>query len=395
MTMKSFDILIIGGGTAGITTAARIKNKGYFKKIAIIEPSDSHYYQPLWTLVGNGIVDKKITSRPMASVIPSGVTWIQESALSLDPDNNKVVTNQGEYTYKYLIVATGIIPDWSYAEGLAENIGKNNVCSIYTYETSNYSFEILKKLEGGELIFTMPPGLLKCGGAPQKIMWLSDDYCRRFKDRTKFNIHFNKEGQGIFGVQKYKEVLDQMVVDRQILTHYNERLVKVDGVNKKATFLNISSGEQKVYSYDLLHVVPHFKTHDFVSSSKLANDKGEVDVDPKALQSTRFSNVFSLGDCSSCPTGKTGAAVRKEAPVLVENLHSFDQSKPMTREYNGYTACPILTRHNRVMLAEFDYNGNPAESFPFNQAKERYSMYLFKRYLLPWIYWNLMLKGWA
>ena len=204
--------------------------------------------------------------------------------------------------------------------------------------------------------------------------------------------HKLRRHTGIFGVQKYKEVLDKLVLERNINTHYEETLVDVNGLQKIATFKDLDGNEKK-YPYDLLHVVPHFQTHSFISECPLSNDRGEVEVDAKTLQSTKFKNVFSLGDCSSCPTGKTGAAIRKEAPVLVENLHSYDQSKPLSKEYNGYTACPILTRHNRVLLAEFDYDGNPMESFPFDQAKESFLMYLFKRYLLPWLYWNLMLKG--
>lgn len=391
--MKNFDVLIIGGGTAGITAAARIKNKNHFRSIAIIEPSKSHFYQPLWTLAGIGLVDKLKTSRPMENVIPKGVTWIKESACEIDPDTNTVKTSLGVYGYRYLIIATGLVPDWTFAEGLSGTIGKNNVSSVYTYETTDYTFEVLRKSQTGNFIFTMPMGLLKCGGAPQKIMWLTDDYYRNLKNRNDVNIIFKKEGQGIFGVKKYKDILDKMVIERDIKTSFGEVLTKVDGEQRKATFKNLQTGLEETMDYSLLHVVPHFKTHDFIRNSKLSNKAGEIDVDPGTLQSNFYKNVFSLGDCSSCPTGKTGAAIRKQAPVLVDNLINFDKSLPLTRKYNGYTACPILTAHNRVILAEFDYQGNPAESFPFNQARESFLMYLFKRYLLPWIYWRLMLKG--
>ncbi|MBY0515444.1 MAG: NAD(P)/FAD-dependent oxidoreductase [Bacteriovoracaceae bacterium] len=391
--MISYDVLIIGAGTAGITTAARLQKKNHFKTVAIIDPSSTHAYQPLWTLVGAGLVDKKITLKPMSEVIPKGVTWIKESVQSIDSDAQNVKTDKGLYSYKYLIVATGIVADWTFAEGLKENIGKNNIASVYSYETADYCFDVLKGLSEGNLIFTMPLGLLKCGGAPQKIMWLSEDFCTRFKKRDQFKFHFSKEGAGIFGIEKYKLVLDQLVSERNIHTHYHENLVKVDGVNRIAYFKNLETGVETQMSYGLLHVTPHFKTHDFIASNKLANKNGEIDVDPHTLQSIHHPNVFSLGDCSSCPTGKTGAGIRKQAPVLVENLINFDKKLPITKKYDGYTACPILTRHNRVILAEFDYKGNPVESFPFNQAQESYLMFIFKRYLLPLIYWRLMLKG--
>lgn len=392
---KTFDVLIIGGGSAGVTAAARILRKGHFKTLAVLDPSSTHYYQPLWTLVGGGLVNKVITAKPMKSVLPQGACWIQEKAIELIPRENKVRTEKSEFSYKYLIIATGIVPDWTFAEGLKENIGKNNVCSVYDYKYADYTFDVLKNAKSGNMIYTMPTGLLKCGGAPQKIMWLSEDYCQRFKKRSSFSFNFNKEGDGIFGVEKYRLVLEKLVQERNIHTHYHQKLINVDGLHRKATFKHLQSGEETTTSYEMLHVSPHFHTHEFIAKSELANEKGEISVDAKTLQSTHYKNIFSLGDCSSCPTGKTGAGIRKQAPVLVDNLISQDTGHPLDKEYNGYTACPILTRHNRVILCEFDYDGNPTESFPFNQARERYSMFLFKRYLLPEIYWKLMLKGLA
>lgn len=391
--MKKFDVLILGGGSAGITVAARLKRKGVFNSIAIIDPSDEHFYQPLWTLVGNGLVDKTETKKPMKDVIPSGVIWLQESVTEILPKENQVKTNNETYEYTFLVVATGIIPDWSYAKGLEETIGKNQVFSVYTYDSADYGFEVLKGLDKGRLFFTMPSGLLKCGGAPQKIMWLSEDYIAIYKDRSQFQVNFMKEGDGIFGVEKYRKVLDQLVIDRDIKTHYKNKLISVDGENKRATFEDLATGIKHEVCYDLLHVVPHFKTHDFVSGSELANEKGEIAVDKHTLQGDQFKNVFSLGDRSSCPTGKTGAAIRKQAPVLVENMIAYHQGRSLDRSYDGYTACPVLTRRNKVVLAEFDYDGQPAESFPFNQAKERFSMYIFKRYILPILYWVFMLRG--
>ena len=70
------------------------------------------------------------------------------------------------------------------------------------------------------------------------------------------------------------------------------------------------------------------------------------------------------------------------------------KSRPdLTGTYDGYTSCPIVTDYGKLILAEFDYDGNPAETFPFDQAKERWSMYMLKRHLLPTMYWKGMLRG--
>ena len=111
------------------------------------------------------------------------------------------------------------------------------------------------------------------------------------------------------------------------------------------------------------------------------------------LQHVRFANVFALGDASSLPTSRTGAAIRKQAPVLVDNLLALRAGAPLAARYDGYASCPLVTGYGRLILAEFDYEGRPVESFPFDQSQERYSMYALKAYALPEMYWNGMLRG--
>jgi sulfide:quinone oxidoreductase len=118
-----------------------------------------------------------------------------------------------------------------------------------------------------------------------------------------------------------------------------------------------------------------------------------VEADKFTLQHPRFPNVFPIGDCSGLPTSKTGAAIRKQAPVVVRNLLSAMRGEPLTAKYDGYTSCPIVTGYGKLVLAEFDYEGKPQETFPVDQSKERLSMYLLKAYALPRLYWDGMLRG--
>jgi len=64
---KQHQIVIIGGGTAGIMTATQLLKKNSNLDIAIIDPADTHYYQPAWTLVGAGAYDYDNTARSMES----------------------------------------------------------------------------------------------------------------------------------------------------------------------------------------------------------------------------------------------------------------------------------------------------------------------------------------
>jgi sulfide:quinone oxidoreductase len=143
----------------------------------------------------------------------------------------------------------------------------------------------------------------------------------------------------------------------------------------------------------MIHVTPPQSAPDFIKSSPLANATGWLDVEKHTLQHNKYKNIFGCGDAANLPASRTGAAIRKQAPVLVSNLLAFMKGKTMSASYNGYSSCPIITGYNKLVLAEFDYNNIPVETFPFDQSKERWSMYQMKKYLLPYLYWNQILPG--
>lgn len=388
-------VVIVGGGTAGITVAARL-TKGWFNKtdVAIIDPSENHYYQPAWTLVGGGTFDKDATRRDEASVIPRKAKWYRDAVIEFDPEHNRVKSRDGRIIeYNFLVVAAGIQINWDGVDGLKENVGRHGICSNYSFETVGSTWENVRSFQGGTAIFTQPAGAIKCGGAPQKICYLAEDYFRQHGVRDKTRVIFASAGAGIFSIEKYRAALEKVVERKGIETMFRHNLVAVRPETKDAVFRHMDTGEEVTVHYDLLHVTPPMGPPAFIANSPLANADGWVDVDKYTLQHTRFPNVFALGDCSSLPTSKTGAAVRKQAPVLVKNLLAVKDGKPPTAKYNGYTSCPVVTGYGSLILAEFDYDGNPDETFPFDQAKERWSMWLLKKYVLPVLYWSGMLKG--
>lgn len=388
-------VLIVGGGTAGITVAARL-TKGWFNKrdVAVIEPSDKHYYQPLWTLVGGGVVGKSITKRSEASVMPRRAKWIRDAVAEFHPEQNYVVTRGGQkISYDWLVVAAGIQINWGKIPGLKESIGKEGVCSNYSFETVDSTWESLRNFRGGTALFTQPSGAVKCGGAPQKIMYLAEDYFRRTGIREKCNVIFAAASPHIFAVDRYRETLEKVVERKQIDCRFRHELIEIRPSSKEAIFKHLGTGETATIPYDLLHVAPPMGPPQFIASSPLADSHGWVEVDPATLQHKRFPNVFGLGDCSNLPTSKTGAAIRKQAPVLVRNLIAAMRGQPLSARYDGYTSCPVVTGYGSLVLAEFDYDKKPAETFPFDQSKERWSMWLLKRYVLPILYWQGMLKG--
>lgn len=390
-------IVIIGGGNAGISVAAQLLRKDSNLDIAIIDPTSKHYYQPAWTMVGGGFYDINDTVKEEAEVMPEGVHWIKEAVVSFQPEQNAITLNSGtQINYDYLIVAPGIQLNWNEIKGLEENLGKNGVCSNYSFKTAPYTFECLKNSKSGRAIFTSPHTPIKCGGAPQKIMYIAADYFKKNSLADKIQVEFWSGGTKLFGVKKFEDALKKVIAKFHIKENYFNKLVEIDGANKRAKFVGFGEHNKEVETwidYEMLHVTPPQSAPDFIKNSALANAAGWVDVDKHSLQHLRYPNIFSLGDASSLPTGKTGAAIRKQAPVLVQNLIALIKGGSMNASYNGYSSCPLITGRGKLILAEFDYDNNPQETFPFNQAKERWSMFILKRYILPYLYWTQILKG--
>ncbi len=397
-TARRFRTVIVGGGTAGIAVAARLRLAGQ-NDIALIEPSTKHYYQPLWTLVGGGIVPKEMSERNEGDYIPKGVTWIRDSVATFVPDANRVELASGETIgYHYLVVAPGIQIDWNRVEGLEATLGKNGVSSNYRYDLAPITWRFIKEFRGGTALFTFPAGPIKCAGAPQKIMYLAADYWRKHKIQAK--IVYAAASPAIFGAKAYQEPLNKVVKRYGIETKFNHNLVAVDGPAHQATFKIVGdeTAARVTVPFDMLHAVPPQSSPDFVKASPLAEtegpQKGYVKVDKGTLQSTLFPNIFALGDAGSTPNSKTGAAIRKQAPIVVENLLAVMNGKGPKPKYDGYASCPLVTGYGKLILAEFDYDGKPTPSVPLiDTTKERWSMYMLKRHGLPWMYWNLMMRG--
>jgi sulfide:quinone oxidoreductase len=387
-------VVIVGGGTAGITVAALLARGSLGSQVAIIEPSDKHYYQPGWTLVGGGAYPLKATERDEASVIPRGVTWMRDAVTELHPAESYVVTRAGaRVRYDFLVAAPGIQIDWGRVKGLEQCVAHEGVCSNYSYQTVGSTWEFIRKFDGGRALFTQPSTPIKCGGAPQKIMYLADHHFRKRGIRDRTEITFATGSGVMFPSAYYASTLREVAARRGIDVRFKHDLVEIRPRAKEAVFRDLEAEEEVVLPYDLVHVTPPMSAPDFVKRSPLANEDGWVDVDPYTLRHKRFSNVFGLGDASGLPTSKTAAAIHAQAPVLFQNLVAALEDRTLEARYDGYTSCPVVTGYGRLILAEFVYEGTPRETFPFDQSKERLSMYLLKKHVLPRLYWQGMLKG--
>lgn len=408
MSDKLPKILIIGAGTGGIMVASRLKTIRANVDITIVDPADTHWYQPAWTLVGAGTYDMKKTSKPIADLIPKGVKWVKDEVTGFKPDENKItMKTSGDLEYDYLVVSPGLVMDTSLIEGLTEALGHGVVCSNYT--DPEHTWEVLRNFKGGNAIFTQPTTPIKCGGAPQKIAYLAADYIRKKGLADKTNLSFITPGTVIFGVPQVAETLHK-VLDRYKMdfkTYYAP--VKIDGPNRKITFKNIkpkdggsedNRPDEWTMDFDLLHLAPPQTAPKFVKESVLANETGWLDVDINSLQHTKYKNIFGLGDVAAVPTAKTGAAIRKQMPVVIDNILNLIKNNALgNMSYQGYSSCPLVTGYGKMVLAEFNYKNeftpDPMLKYMlvFDSYKEHWRLWMLKKYGLPYLYWNKMMKG--
>ncbi len=393
----SGDIVVIGGGSAGIGLLASLLKRDPDLNITLIEPSDHHCYQPAWTLVGGGAYDLEKTRRPLADVLPNGVTWVQAAVTELLPDEHTLVLDSGQrVTWNHLIVCPGLRLAWEKVEGLEETLGQHGVTSNYSYESAAYTWQRVQQLKGGKAIFTQPAMPIKCAGAPQKAMYLSCDHWLRHGDLKHIDVEFNLAGAALFGVATFVPPLMKYVEKYHARLAFNANLVKVDGPARKAWF-EVKDAEGNVTleekTFDLLHVVPPQVAPDFIRHSPLADAAGWCEVNPHSLQHLRYPHIFGLGDVCGTPNAKTAAAVRKQIVVVAENLLALRKQAPLPLKYDGYGSCPLTVEKGKVVLAEFGYGGKLLPTFPLDPTRARRSMWFLKATLLPWFYWNGMLKG--
>ena len=396
----SHDVVIIGGGAAGIAVAASLLARSPGLDIALIDPADIHYYQPGWTMVGAGVFKAATTARTMASVLPRGVHWIKSAVAAFEPERNAVILDGCRVVkYQQLVVCPGLKLDWHGIAGLPETLGRNGVTSNYRFDLAPYTWQLVQQLHRGTAIFTQPPMPIKCAGAPQKAMYLSADHWRRSGVLKAVDIQFCNAGAVLFGVPDYVPALMEYVEAYGIGLNFGQTLISVDGPAKKAVFSQAQADGTKALitrEFDLLHVVPPQKAPDFVRISPLADAAGWVDVDPATLRHKTFANIFALGDASNTPNAKTAAAARKQAPVVAHNLLVTRGALQGEAQYDGYGSCPLTVARGKIVLAEFTYGGKLAPSFPkwlIDGTRPSALAWYLKERILPPLYWDAMLKG--
>ena len=397
---RRHEVLIVGGGAGGQAVAGSLLKRQPDLDIAIIEPRTEHYYQPGWTLVGGGVFNRAETIRPMADVMPSKAHWYKAAVERFEPENNQVVLEDGEAIgYRTLVVSPGLALNWDAIKGLKETLGSNGVTSNYKVDLAPYTWELVQATKSGKALFTQPPMPIKCAGAPQKAMYLSCDHWSRKGNLGNIEVDFCTATPGLFGVADYVPALMEYVKKYGINLNFQTNLVEVDGSSKTALFKqtdaegNVTDIEK---SFDMMHICPPQKSPEFIANSPLADAAGWVDISPETMQHTKFGNIFALGDAGNSPNAKTAAAIRKQAPVVAENVIMVLNGESPRAVYDGYGSCPLTVERGKIVLAEFGYGGKILPSLPtwlIDGKNPSKLAWFLKEKMLPWMYFEMMFKG--
>ncbi|SIT35592.1 conserved hypothetical protein [Paraburkholderia ribeironis] len=396
----SHDIVIVGAGAAGIATASSLLARDGSLDIAVIDPAETHYYQPGWTMVGAGVFEPETTAQQMNAVLPRKVHWIKAGVVAFEPEARAVILEGCRVVrYRKLVVCPGLKLDWGAIEGLPQTLGRNGVTSNYRYDLAPYTWQLVRELKGGRALFTQPPMPIKCAGAPQKAMYLSSDYWQRSGRLEGIDVQMFNAGNVLFGVAEYVPALMEYVERYEIGLNFGYNLHAIDGPGKRATFRRtLANGEVETVSreFDMIHVVPPQKAPDFIRVSALADAAGWVDVDPSTLRHKTHADIFALGDVTNTPNAKTAAAARKQAPVVAHNLLASLGKLQGEASYDGYGSCPLTVERGKVVLAEFLYGGKIAPTLPtwlIDGTRPSRLAWLLKERVLPPLYWRAMLNG--
>lgn len=394
---KHHEVVVIGGGNAGISLAARLRRYGV-RDVAVVEPSGRHLFQPLFSHIGGGTAEAAEAVRPQASVMPKGVTWIQDSAVDVKPAASTVALASGSHiTYGHVVVCPGLQLDWDKVPGLAEAMNSPHGSSNYVYELASKTWALLSGLRSGTVVFTMPSGPVKCGGAAQKPMYLACDYWRQQGVLDQIRVVMVVPTPTVYGVPGVDEELNRKIAEYGIELRCNSEVTAVDAAARTVRVLDSATGRSDRLTYDVLHAVPPQSAPDWLKATDLpaAGDHGGfVEVDAETLRHVRYPNVWSLGDAAGTKNSKAGAALRKQTTALAKNLKAVLNGGTPEAKYNGYSACPFTVSRSTVVFAEFDDRYRPMPSIPkVKVSKERHSTWILERNLFPGIYWNLILKG--
>jgi sulfide:quinone oxidoreductase len=385
---------VIGGGNAGISAAARFLRKGV-SSVAVVEPQLVHTYRPLLSYVGGGQAALRTAERTQRSVTPKGCSWIEDSAVAVDPDARVVTFVSGRtHGYRDLVLGAGLVPDDEALPGIAEALCSPAVASNYL-DHAEKTWDLVREMRSGHAVFTVPRPPVSCTGTTIKPLFLAAAHWKRAGRLGDIDITLVVDRTGLVDVPDLDDRLSRYLEELNVHVLHRTSVTALDPSRTEVKVAGPDGSTQSL-SYDMLHLVPPYRGPTWLVDSGLTDEDrhGVVDVDPRTFRHRRHPDVWAVGDGAGVDTDPSGGALRRQVKILVDNVLAARSGGSMD-EYDGYTVAPVATDARLLIAGEFDRSGAVTSSLPsfVDPLKPRRTAWAFDRYGLPQTYWNLILKG--
>lgn len=389
---RAHQVVVVGGGNGGLSVAGRLRRAG-MTDIAVVEPSQTHYYKPLFSHIAGGTARASEAVRPQADVMPDGVGWIPDAVNAVDPQNRRVHLASGDtLRYDQLILSPGIRNDWDAVPGLDEAMNSPHGASNYDFALARKASQLLRSMRSGTVVFVQAPGPASCAGAAQKPMYQACAYWRAMNVLHDIHVVLLVPTPTIFGIPEIDAELQRSIDEYDIDVRTGTVLHEVDPDERTIVF-GSDEGERQQLRYDLLMVEPPQKAPEWIRASGLADDEGFVAVDPRTLRSTTHPDIWALGDAAGTANSKSGGALRKQTKVLAENLRAVVDGRDPASAYDGYGVCPFTVSRSTAVFAEFDDQLRLMPSLWRSSYRESRMNWIIDRQIFPQVYWHMILQG--
>jgi sulfide:quinone oxidoreductase len=390
-------LLILGAGTAGTIVANKLR--GRLDKdeweITIVDRDSDHVYQPGLLLLPFGTYDPGELIKPRRHFLPDGVRLVLGEVDAVEADDGRVALEDGRVLpYDYLVIATGTSARPDQTPGMIGTEWRRSVFDFYTLDGSRALRDKLAGWVGGHLVVHIVEMPIKCPVAPLEFTFLADAFFAERGLRDDVKITFVTPLEGAFTKPIASRHLGYMLHERHIDLEPDFVVDRID--NDTKTLISV---DEREVPFDLLVTVPLNMGAEFVARSGLGDDLNYVPVDKHTLLSTKYDNVFALGDATNVPASKAGSVAHFEAELFADNFVDHAAGRPMTHPFDGHANCFIESGHGKGLLIDFNYDTEPLPGRyplprlgPFTLLEESHRNH-WGKLGFRWAYWNVLLPG--
>ncbi len=388
-------LIILGSGAGGTMVAAKIRKEldEAEWKITIIDNDEIHHYQPGWLFIPFGVYTAKDCAKPKREFIPKGVDFVLDEVVGVSPDKRQVEGKKGNYSYDWMIIATGsrIVPEE--VEGMMDD-WRVNIFDFYTREGAVALYNKFKYFDSGRVVLNIAEMPIKCPVAPLEFVFMADWFFKTKGVRENVEIALVSPLDGMFTKPVAAKTFRHFADHKNI--HFTGNF-DIAQVNPEERTIESHRGDK--VNYDLLVSIPPNFGARFIEDCGIGDPMCFIDTDHNTLKAKNYDNIYVIGDATNVPASKAGAVAHYESDTVVENLiREIDGHEPKP-SFDGHATCFICSGYEKALLIDFNYKVEPLPGMfpfpglgPFSLLGESHFNY-YGKMMFKWVYWNLMLAG--